>query len=87
MGLSEEITKLAESYDPDKEAEEGGIRAILQGAMYMQASLDRPTPPLRDLVKIQEVEQLTDVDGDYLPYFTIVTGSGIRIRVTLEVEQ
>lgn len=87
MGLSEEISRLAETYDPEREGEALAVRAILQGAMYMQTSLNKPTPPLSELVKIRDVEQEKDEYGDYRPYFTIVTQAGHRIRVTLEVEQ
>lgn len=87
QSLSEQISALADEYDPVKERDGGDIRALLQGAMYMAASLDRPVPPLGELIKIKEVEQGRDSNGDYLPYYVIVTVSGHRIRVTLEVEQ
>lgn len=84
--ISQAISKLAESYDPDREQDGLAVRAILQGAMMMGAGLDRPTPPLKSLVRIRDVEQEKDQHGDYLPYYTIVTASGHRIRVTLELE-
>jgi hypothetical protein len=84
--LSETISQLAASYDPDREQDGLAVRAILQGAMMMSAGLDGPTPPLKSLVKIRDVEQDRDRHGDYLPYYTIVTASGHRIRVTLELE-
>lgn len=85
--LSEEISRLAEKYDPVRDGEAHSIRALLQGAMAMQVGLNRPTPPIKDLIDIRSVEQEKDEYGDYRPYFTIVTGAGHRIRVTLSVEQ
>jgi len=84
--LSEEISKLAEQFDPEREADAQSVRSLVQGAMYMQASLNAPTPPLRSLVKIRDVEQLVDEHGNYQPWYTIITESGHRLRVTLEVE-
>lgn len=84
--LSDKISELAESYDPDREHEARAIRAILQGAMCMAAQLPRPVPPLSEIVKIVEVEQTLTEDGDYADFYTIITAAGHRIRVTLSVE-
>lgn len=84
--LQEQITQLARNFDPEREAEARAVRAILQGAMCMAAQMPRATPPLKDLVKIYQVEQGMTEDGDYQDWYTIVTEAGHRIRVTLSVE-
>lgn len=79
MDLSEEITKLADSYDEDAEAEKQSVRAFAQGMLAGGAAR-------QSMLKVAEVETPRDENGDYLPYFVIVTQSGIRLKVTVEVD-
>lgn len=85
--LSTKISELADQFDPDRDHDAQMVRSLIQGAMYVQTGSERPARPLSSLIKISSVEQGKDVHGDYLPYFTIATQAGHRIRVTLEVEQ
>jgi hypothetical protein len=57
------------------------VRALLQGQMIGWL--------LRGdhMVRLQDVEQTVDDHGDYEHFFTIITGVGHRIRVTVEVEE
>lgn len=70
----------------DDESEKVAMRAFLQGAMLIQTLSQGPTAPIRGIVKVKDIEQGVDSDGIYLPYFTVVTESGHRFRVTIEAE-
>lgn len=86
MGLSEKITELAEQYDPDREADAAMSRSLLQGALVGTFMRDVKGGVFGNVVKIHDVEQDQDADGVYLPHFTVITGAGHRVRITLEVE-
>ncbi len=57
------------------------VRALLQSALV--GCVGRRDFPLF----APKLEQETDEEGNYLPYFTVVTFSGHRLRVTVEVEE
>lgn len=79
--LSEMISQLAENYDQQQlhDSEAGQVRALLQGALMGLANRE-----LIHILKTDHIEQLTDGDGDYLPYFTVITEGGFRFRVTVD---
>lgn len=81
MGLSEEITRLANEYDPEREFDARSVAKLIQGSLYMYTARD-----LTQIVKTADVELNTDANGNYADYFTIVTESGLRIRVSVEPE-
>lgn len=83
VDIQEEITRRAEAYDPEVEADAQASRALLQGALIGHAMHGLRDGPCR----IERVEQDTDKQGNYLPYFTIITGAGHRIRISVEVEE
>lgn len=59
-------------------------RAFLQGALHGLLLKGKEEGDF--LLKVREIVQEMDDNGVYLPYFTVVTFSGTRIRVTVEVE-
>lgn len=78
--LSKQISELAEKYDPDREADARASLKLIQGALCASSN------KLRPFIKIDEIDQPVDPQGNYEDYFVISTGAGHRIRVTLEVE-
>ena len=62
MDIGEQISQLAEKFDPDKEADGLASRAFLQGWMMMDASR---RAELSGVFKIDNVEQGVDANGDY----------------------
>ena len=83
MDLSEHISQLAEEYDPVREHDAQLSRALIQGALFGHVAGDS----FREFISVGGLEQERDDDGNYLPYFVIVTGAGHRIRISVEVEQ
>lgn len=79
MGISEEITRLAAEFDPQKDQEKLAVRAAMQGALLGGARA-------QSVIKIADMKLGMDPDGNYEHHFIIVTESGIRIRVSVEVE-
>lgn len=88
MSLSEEISRLAQEYDRNQRAltptDENATRAFVQGMLC--AEMMKQRDPTTQVLKVDTVEQVLDTEGNYLPYFTVVTRSGARIRVSVEVE-
>lgn len=86
MNLSDEISRLAESYDPDREADAQASRALAQGILVgTMLSQSRVNNPHR-VLKVNVVEQDLDAQGNYNHYFVVETENGHRIKVTVEVE-
>lgn len=85
MNISDEISRLAQEYDPEREADAKATRAFTQGMLFAEMAKQLPSNPNR-IIKVIDLEQEKDADGNYLPYFTVVYESGARIRITLEVE-
>jgi hypothetical protein len=84
--LSDEISRLAQEYDPEREADAAAARSLTQGLLVGEMlAQSRINNPYR-VLKVRSVEQDMDEQGNYNPYFTVVTESGHRIRVTVEVE-
>lgn len=74
------ISELANTWDPEKEAEAYSISAFLQGVLAATCMDEMITH-----VKTKTVET-PQRDGTYERFFTVVTESGHRIRVTVEPE-
>jgi hypothetical protein len=55
------------------------VAAFIHGSLV--GTVMRPDFP----VLVDRVDQHADTDGRYLPYFDIITKSGVRVRVSLEV--
>jgi hypothetical protein len=77
--LSDQISRLAAEFDPQKQADADGVRAFIQG--ILAGGMARSS-----LVKIDSIETPLDEQGDYLHYFVVVTQSGIRVRVNVELD-
>jgi hypothetical protein len=58
------------------------LRPVLQGALIglIQRHIRIDDFPL----KVGKIEVETDEEGVYKPYFTVVTFSGVRLKVTVE---
>lgn len=84
--LGKQISQLASEFEQarDDGSEKWMVTRILQGALY--ALTDREFRANRSIIKVTAVEQQADSEGIYLNHFTVVTASGIRIRVTVEPE-
>ena len=89
MDIQEQITKLANEYDPDYEVDAQASRALLQGTIWglVQKTLSE-TPagqvPRVGACAVAGVVQEVDDDGSYRNYFIIKTGAGHQIKVTFE---
>ena len=66
---------------PVSPGEPEAIAAFLQGSLLMHAYHDG-IPGLA----VSDVQQGAGPDGTYLPWFTVVTATGIRIRVIITPE-
>lgn len=62
----------------DLATETRSIAAFLQGRLMMDCSLG-----LDGALAIDHVEQGTASNGDYLPYFDVVTQTGLKVRVAV----
>lgn len=80
-----------ESRPPDSDGDMAFVRPMLQGMLagtvlkwvaQQQGDPGGGGMPL----KIADIEIIMDSDADYLPYFVVVTESGLRLRVTVEGE-
>jgi hypothetical protein len=69
---------------PPEEPQEGAYAAFLQGwlAMTIMEAIRKGDLPLKGALLHQEV----NAEGDYLPYFTVSTASGARIKVQFSQE-
>lgn len=85
--MSDEVAKAVAAYEAaQKELFEGAeaqeVRALVQGmlagSMMQQAAVGA--------MNIREVDIRQDVNGNYEKHFHVVTGSGIRVRVSVEVD-
>lgn len=85
MNLSDEISRLAQEYDPEADLDAKAARSFTQGMLFGELMKQMPGN-LGRIVKVVDLEQEIDEEGQYLPYFVIVYESGARVRVTLEVE-
>lgn len=54
------------------------IAAMLQGGLSMAA-----LSGINGHLDVAEVRQRSDSEGNYLPFFDVVTRSGFRVRVSL----
>ena len=77
--ISEQISQLAEEYDESTEVERGQVRAFAQGLIV--GGMLR-----QSMLKVASVETPKDEHGEYLHYATVITESGIRLRISVEVE-
>ncbi len=55
------------------------IAAFIQGGLAMMCMTG-----VNGGLAVAKVEQWRDGDGNYLPWFDVVTDSGIRVRVTVD---
>lgn len=82
--ISRRVSELASAYDENQEWEARSVARLIQGGLFgLALNIDSP---LRRFVRIHDVEQLQDEEGTYLPHFTVVTESGLRIRISVEPE-
>lgn len=81
MNPADEVSRYVESLESEVDADSKKVRAFIQGGLLGFAN-----GPLKGIVHIADVEQDLDVDGEYLHHFTIITKSGRRFRVNVEVE-
>ncbi len=84
--IGDEITRLAQSYDPDKEADSKLSRALVHGFLMGSLFQQNSSNPERT-VRVETIQQERDQDGNYLPFFYALMESGAKIKVTVEVEQ
>ena len=83
--IQRQITEAAERYDAALEADGQASRALLQGT-FMGIVMKEAKGGTLGACRIQDLDQDVDEHGNYLPYFTIITGAGHRVRVTFELE-
>lgn len=81
MSLSDEISRRADRYDPERDADGRASAKLIQGALFATVSAE-----ISKFVRIVDVDQPMDSATDlYEDYFIVETGSGHRIKVTVEV--
>lgn len=61
------------------------IAAMLQGALI--GMLERELAQGGLAIKVARIEQGTDSEGNYLKYYTVITESGLRLRVQVTPEE
>lgn len=85
----DDVTRAVEDYEAEQiaraESVEGEeVRALIQGLLAGTMAQFMRTPTV---VNIEDVEIPQDADGNYLHHFTVVTKSGLRFRVSVDVEK